>query len=129
MASFRKKLQGWRRDRKGDGQARPNAALVASSARGSNDIQQERSGDSLASLVNHQELPATQSLWDRAYDALAKKKTELVKDYETLLAKEEQMASTYHETLKLYAADINQSTLQILLQMTSLPHSPCHRAT
>lgn len=107
MAGFHEKLKSWRRDRKDNGRARPNAASVASSAKGSNDIRQERSGDSLASLVNCQELPATQSLWDRAYDALVKKKIELVKDYETLLAKEEQMASTYYDTLKLYAVDIN----------------------
>ncbi|CAK7210845.1 hypothetical protein SBRCBS47491_000916 [Sporothrix bragantina] len=94
MAGFREKLQRWRGDRKGDGQARPNAAPVTSSARGSNDIQQERSADSLASLVDDQESPATQSLWDRAYDALAKKEPELVKDYEKLLAKEEQMANS-----------------------------------
>ncbi|KAL1892390.1 hypothetical protein Sste5346_007128 [Sporothrix stenoceras] len=104
MAGSRKKLQSWWRGRNVGGQARPerperpNAAPAALSARGNNDIQQDRSGDSVASLVNHQESPATQSLWDRAYDALAKKNTELVKDYEKLLAKEEQTTSSASRT-------------------------------
>ncbi|KJR87190.1 ankyrin repeat protein [Sporothrix schenckii 1099-18] len=93
MAGFREKLQKWR-DRKGGGRAQPDAASVASSAKGSNDIRQERSGDNLVDPVNRKESSTTQSLWDRAYDALRKEKTQLVKDYEKLLSKEEQMANS-----------------------------------
>jgi hypothetical protein len=95
MAGFREKLRSLRRDKKDNGRARPNTASVASPARSSNDIRQERSGDNLTSFVNHQE-SATQSLWDRAYNALVKKEIELVTAYEKLLEKEEQMAGTYY---------------------------------
>lgn len=49
----------------------------------------------MADSVNREEPPTTQSLWDRAYDALGKEETQVVKDYEKLLSKEEQMASTF----------------------------------
>ncbi|CAK7207630.1 hypothetical protein SEUCBS139899_010441 [Sporothrix eucalyptigena] len=57
---------------------------------GNNDVQQERSGDSVADPVSHEELLTTQSLWDRAYDALGKDETRLVQEYEKLLLKEGQ---------------------------------------
>lgn len=89
----RQRLRGWLDGKAG--QAEPDAASVASSARGSSDTRQERSGESLADSVNREEPPTTQSLWDRAYDALGKEETQVVKDYEKLLSKEEQMASTF----------------------------------
>ena len=103
MAGFYKKLRNRWRERKGGGRRaeseRLDATLSASSTRGSNDIQheQERLKDSVDSLSSNQESPATQSLWDRAYDALAEEEKELVKEYEKLLAKEEQVASRFHQ--------------------------------
>ncbi|EPE06410.1 ankyrin repeat protein [Ophiostoma piceae UAMH 11346] len=70
------------------------SAPAESSTSGSNGIQEERSESDLGSLANIQESPATQSLWNRAYDALAKQNPDLVKEYEKLLAKEEQMANS-----------------------------------
>ncbi|KIH87084.1 hypothetical protein SPBR_05000 [Sporothrix brasiliensis 5110] len=96
MASSSDRMQSWWRNMKGSRRERPeraNASPAASSAKGNNYIQHKHSKDGLASRVEHQESPAKQSLWDRAYDALRKTKTQLVEDYEKLLAEEEQTAN------------------------------------
>ncbi|KIH94033.1 ankyrin repeat protein [Sporothrix brasiliensis 5110] len=113
---FRKKVRGWWRHRK-DGEReqrdRPEhhgrlARPEADAAPAVSTFPVNGNEDKLTSAVHHEELHATpaiqatetncrsQSLWDRAYEVLKKDKQQLVTEYEKLLAKEVQTASTFH---------------------------------
>ncbi|KJR83362.1 ankyrin repeat protein [Sporothrix schenckii 1099-18] len=114
---FRRKVQGWWRDRKGGerGQRdRPEhhgwlARPEADAAPAVSTLPVNGNKDKLTLAVHHEELlatPATQvaetncrsdSLWDRAYEALKKDKQQLVREYEKLLAKEVQTANLASE--------------------------------
>jgi len=67
----------------------------ATSSAGGSQPQWERSEDGSKTAVpsrdplkDHEELHSTQSLWDRAYDAIKKEDPQLVEEYNKLLSKE-----------------------------------------
>lgn len=100
--------------RKGE-EAQSDSGYVASSGSGSSHARDKLSGNSLVGPVSHglvaphEGTPKPESLWQCAYDTLAKEKKLLVEDYDKLLSKATQETGTHHLQAWLYGRILTSS--------------------